>query len=459
MQYLKQRIKNKNNIYTSIKNKDYVSIKSTNSFHNFKMSFIISPNISIQKENLSKENRTGKIEEKMLIQAEMMDNNESLYYEYNNKNAISEKYYEIYTLSGLKNIIKGFEWFISLEEFKQAFLNGINNNNYELFLKKNCLILSILIVNIFGEEHKSILFLKPINNIKTNTFKEEVNFNKIKNININDSPFDFKFSQNKINDEKTKKNIGNKSISIIINNKNYANKEFLDKKRLRTNENKINDFCNHENLKNNVGKENQKNIYNLIDDFLKDLDSFNSKMPEFKVNGISKESNILKNVDEEAIIGDRISNSNIIKYRLLYRATRDGDSSKIFHLKCDNYHNLIVLVETKEGKRFGGYTSSKFKGGNAMKIDNNAFLFSLDLKKVYNITKDKYAIDCNPKSGPSFSGGNLFIPDNFFEKFGKIGAVGGPYKFEKDYELNHGKKNFLVKELEIFQVKADIDVL
>jgi hypothetical protein len=194
----------------------------------------------------------------------------------------------------------------------------------------------------------------------------------------------------------------------------------------------------------------------MIDDFLKDLDNnFNFKMPEFQVNGIAKESNIIKNIKEESIIANKLSISKIIKYRLLYRATRDGDSAKIF-LKCDNFHNLVVIIETREGKRFGGYTSSKFAGANPMKIDNDAFLFSIDLKKVYNITPDKYAIDCNPKSGPSFSGGSLFIPGNFFEKFGKICPAGGPYKFEKDYELNNGKKNFIVKELEIFQVKIEV---
>lgn len=447
MQYLSKKILAKKKVYTSIKDKDFVLIKSTNSFHIFKISFIISPNISNYKEIFSKEKLTVKHENKMLIQAEMVDNNESIFYEYNKKIEISEKYNEIYTLVELKNIIKGFEYFFSLEEFKQAFLNGFNNN-YELLINKNDLILSIRIVNIFDEEHKGLLILKPINKIN-NIFKKEFNFNKIKNLNINSPLLDFKFNQYDANDEKTKNN-SNKSISIIINNKKYINEEFLDKKRLRTKENKINELCS-------LNKENQKNIYNLIDEFLKGLDkNLNSKIPEFKINGIFKESNIIKNVEEEAMIGNRINNLKDIKYRLLYRATRDGGSSKIFHLKCDNFHNLVVIIETKEGKRFGGYTSSKFKGANPMKIDNNAFLFSLDLKKIYNITPGKYAIDCNPKSGPSFSGGSLFIPDNFFEKFGKIGSYGGPYKFEKDYELNDGKKNFVVKELEIFQVKVEV---
>ena len=30
------------------------------------------------------------------------------------------------------------------------------------------------------------------------------------------------------------------------------------------------------------------------------------------------------------------------KYRLLYKATRDGDSANKFHSMCDNYNNLIA---------------------------------------------------------------------------------------------------------------------
>ena len=209
MQYLKQRILETRNTYSSIKNKNFVSIKSTNSFHTFKISFIISHSNSIQKEILSIEQQKNRSPDKLLIQAELMGSDESIFSENNKRNEIPEIYNEIYTLAELKNIIKGFEWFISLEEFKQAFLKGINNDNYELFINKNGLILSILIVNIFGEEYKSILFLKPINK-NINNIKEEVNFNQINNLNINTLSFDYKLNKNKNNDEKTKKITSNK---------------------------------------------------------------------------------------------------------------------------------------------------------------------------------------------------------------------------------------------------------
>ena len=46
-----------------------------------------------------------------------------------------------------------------------------------------------------------------------------------------------------------------------------------------------------------------------------------------------------------------------IVINLLYKASADSDSASAFHEKCDHAKNTIVLVETKDGKRFGGYTS------------------------------------------------------------------------------------------------------
>ena len=90
-----------------------------------------------------------------------------------------------------------------------------------------------------------------------------------------------------------------------------------------------------------------------------------------------------------------------------------------------------------------------------LKFDNNAFLFSLDNKKVFNIIPGQYAIYCYDNTGPCFSKGSLYVPNNFFTKYGKTRIAGGPFQFKKDYELNNGIEKFLIKELEIFQVKIE----
>ena len=166
------------------------------------------------------------------------------------------------------------------------------------------------------------------------------------------------------------------------------------------------------------------------------------------------ESKIITDLNEEEFIGNAITVSKK-KYRLLYRASRDGDSANRFHYICDKHSNLIVLIKTQKGLRFGGFTSSKFRSTSHLKFDNNAFLFSLDNKKVFNIIPGQYAIYCYDNTGPCFSKGSLYVPNSFFSKYGKTRIAGGPFQFRKDYELNNGNEKFLIKELEVFQVKVE----
>ena len=201
------------------------------------------------------------------------------------------------------------------------------------------------------------------------------------------------------------------------------------------------------NSKSNSNIENEKS-QSEFDNFVKE------DLPQFEPDALAKESTIIEKTDEEALIGNAITNSSK-KYRLLYRASRDGDSANKFHFICDKHSNLIVLISTKQGLRFGGFTSSKFRSTSHLKFDNNAFLFNLDNKKVFNIIPGQYAIYCYDNTGPCFSKGSLYVPNSFFSKCGKTGMKGGPFQFRKDYELNNGNEKFLIKELEVFQVKVE----
>ena len=458
-------IPNKSNTYNYSNIKDEIQIKAKNTCHLFKISFIISPKNSIPKEIQSQKIIDSPYNEMMIIQAELINKNESFYIENIDKIEISEKYCSIYSLAELKNNISGFEWFFELYEFKDAFVNGINNNNYELLLIKNILLLSINIVNIFGINKISHILLKPFiypNNVNEHFF-ECIKFNEIEK---NDYSFICGLNQNKLDEH----NYSLINTSICNNTTNMKN-EFLEKKRNKSKKIKAknNSICNNnsylnnnfaldisEKIDNEENENNINNISNLIDNFIENLKKdMNKKLPEFKTQNLIKESTIIKNLEEESLIGDMISTLKRKKYRLIFRATRDGDSANIFHNICDNFNKLIILIETKKGLRFGGFTSRNFRVSSHMKDDNNSFLFSLDLKKVYKIIPGKNAIYCYPKSGPCFSQESLYIPNNFFKKPGKTRTVGGPFQFEKDYEINNGVKNFLVKELEIFQVKYE----
>ena len=141
------------------------------------------------------------------------------------------------------------------------------------------------------------------------------------------------------------------------------------KKRIENNENEIKKLIErieiNENKVNEIEKENKK----ILDKIEKET--------------ISKiiDSKILTNFENIELINKRLKYNEIlakkdINYKLLYRATRDGDDARIFHQKCDNKCNVLAVFKTTKGLIFGGYTEVGYKGKNdGNVIDNKAFFF------------------------------------------------------------------------------------
>jgi len=143
-----------------------------------------------------------------------------------------------------------------------------------------------------------------------------------------------------------------------------------------------------------------------------------------------------------------------VKFNIIYRASEHGDKAKIFHQKCDNHQMTLVLVETTKGRRFGGFTTKTWDGNCVKKIDNDAFVFSLDKHKIYDVHKNEFAIGGYPKFGPVFFGCQIRIYDEFFKKGGTTCHRALNYKTKEDYELNSGEQTYIVKEIEVYDIEV-----
>ena len=70
------------------------------------------------------------------------------------------------------------------------------------------------------------------------------------------------------------------------------------------------------------------------------------------------------------------------KITLLLDSLKDGDLLSTFYNKCGGKSPTIVLVKTKKGHRFGGYSSISWKNQKGkISSDKSNFIFSLDKKK------------------------------------------------------------------------------
>ena len=184
---------------------------------------------------------------------------------------------------------------------------------------------------------------------------------------------------------------------------------------------------------------------------------------EFDIDKIIDGSKIITDMKDVDFIIKKINNNllNIDKefqnMKILYSATVDGDSPTIFHSYCDGICPVLVFIKTTKKKRFGGYTEASFESSKVFKgkKDDNAFIFSIDKLKTYDVEEGQNAICAYKNYGPVFYGYeycNIYLIGNFLSNNGNVAKKGDRYKTTEDFELNGGKQKFLTQELEVYQV-------
>ena len=122
-------------------------------------------------------------------------------------------------------------------------------------------------------------------------------------------------------------------------------------------------------MKNKIQKL-EKNIYEEKNEINNINTNDNNKILSIKEED---KFNFIKQSIEEKI------NKKIHDIKKLYQATIDGGDAEIFHKKCDNIPNTLVLIESKGNRKFGGFASECW---GKFKRDKNCFLFSRDKNKI-----------------------------------------------------------------------------
>ena len=108
-------------------------------------------------------------------------------------------------------------------------------------------------------------------------------------------------------------------------------------------------------------------------------------------------------IEEKETIRKWINPEVSFKTKLLYRLSRDGSSIFNFHSKCDYVSPTLLLIETHDENKFGGYTTASWDMfGGIYKNGTKTFLYSLTKNKKY-LRKSKMA-DNVKFNGDIFSG-------------------------------------------------------
>ena len=273
------------------------------------------------------------------------------------------------------------------------------------------------------------------------------------------------------------KNLENKINNCLIENKSCLESLYSLETKIKTIDNKIrlidNKFENiSDSYKNNINPSpNSNNLYNGNSDQKNSTSNLSiGKLSLFK--SVNLDTNILNKEDltEEFFLFSKIKETfpynMTIMYKLIYRASKHGDTARDFHQKCDYIGPNLILVKTTKNFIFGGVSSKSWKhllkdiikdnpeNGTEIK-DEKAFGFSINLKKIYlNGKPNEVAIFCNNNYGPVFN--NIYF--KIFDECLKNGGICGKINesnfigMEKDYEFNGEEEQFEVEDIEIYQI-------
>ena len=319
--------------------------------------------------------------------------------------------------------------------------NNINNNGY----------------NNYNQNNNNI---SDLNQSKNMYYQNNDNYNQNNNNNKNKNTY------NQNNDNR------NENIDNYNQNNNFnQNNSTYNQNNDNFNENNDNYFQNNNIYgQNNNNRENElshiktkiQELENERDKTLRENDNLKSQIQNLlksqKINkngdSLTVKGNLFRNNEEYELIVRKLGvNYGKIYIDLIYKASVDSDKAAAFHQKCDNAESSIVLVESGNGKRFGGFTSCDWKGDSIMKKDDEAFIFSLDKMEIYDVIPGEDAIGCFPNYGPVFAGCQIKIKDEAFSNGGTTFERGINYNTNEDYELTGGDKEFVVKEIEVYSIK------
>ena len=199
---------------------------------------------------------------------------------------------------------------------------------------------------------------------------------------------------------------------------------------------------------------------NTLLDKIKELENKNQSL-EKSLNEINEKLNPIYNKfkekeekknDDLKKVKQWIDPNKNITLNLIFKKSRDGNTTQSFHNYCDNKGKTLIMIETTKGRKFGGFTNENWDLTDKWKKNINDFVFSLDLNKKYNHNQAGDSIIGCKKNGPVFGNSRDSQVDICFNNNSLDFGISNNGSFNTNKELNNGEERFETLELEVYQV-------
>ena len=371
--------------------------------------------------------KTYKLEDKNdIFQLKISINETLIFFELEKLNLIPKKYFNIHlSLKELGKINKFFKQFDTIQEVFFSFDTLLESNNIFVFEEEKKAKLKINNPANKKEFYLDIPLKEKTITSEISSIYEYINSLNNKIIDLEkkvDDLCNFKeeYLKRKKEKEKNKEKGKEKPIEKIKDTKDTVDTETGIK---------IEEKKENENEKEKEKKEEEK----------KEEETLN----------IFKDSNIIQNNDDIKLILSWL-NKKSIKTNLLFNSKTDGYTLSDLYKKVENKSPILVIIKTKKGNIFGGYSNLPLKCDEKWHKDDNSFIFSFNTKNKYNAkSSSKTHILANDDL---FEFGNDIRICNFFTQTNTNYVGKCDYDSPDNYELNAGKRNYTVLNLEIYEI-------
>ena len=206
----------------------------------------------------------------------------------------------------------------------------------------------------------------------------------------------------------------------------------------------------------------ENEVTNLLEE-IKKIKSENNTIKndikkKFEINPEVNSPSKIINTESFKQLNNWINPLRSLKFELIFTASINGDSAKVFHEICDGKGPTVTIVKGKNGYIFGGYVTVPFSSDDQFHYDDKAFLFSITNMKKFPIKIKEHAVRHSSLWGPYIG-----YTDNCDLAIG-AGCLKNTLSYcsPKSYEFNRvdligtEERNFCVDNYEVYLVNQFI---